>query len=341
MNKGRADDGHQEGKGTSAASAARNAASGASEAAPAAAPPPFTNRGVRNAQTIDIPSIGKSISPFRFDYYRASISELPREALDAFKLLLPPKFGSVKTVDRPAVRFYSEGAGLTDEADNLLVTVLWGGQNAQTNVMASGGSSDAIASIMRAEFAHRPSRVDSCIDVAQEGLFAHLLEMTRPFAKGAGIHRNVIANDHPDKGDTIYLGSRTSQAFVRIYQMGLKRAQEESRNGPDILEIERDAVRVELEFKPSTDKGKLFASKAPPEDFWGTSRWTRILAREVLDCEPEPVKIGLRKLSDLDLALGHMGRQYARHLEALLVKHEGDVEAFGWDILRRAGIAKG
>ncbi len=44
-------------------------------------------------------------------------------------------------------------------------------------------------------------------------------------------------------------GSRESPFFLRIYQPGLKRAQQDGRIGDNITADQRNAVRIELEFK--------------------------------------------------------------------------------------------
>lgn len=276
-----------------------------------------------------------------FDYYRCSpVAELT-EIMEVLHHELAAVYGELEKGNRPPVRHYADGASFSDRHNNVLVSVLWGGRNCRPNVIASGPSADVVAAIIRANWEHGPSRVDACIDLDAPGLFETLLADTPGFARKWGIRRQIIADDDPDKGDTIYLGSRTSQAFVRIYQPGLKRAQEEGRVGADIHQSERDAVRLEVEFKPQNGRAKKRAASCTPAECWTISRWTADLATTVLAMDVKPISIAMRRESDRERALRFMCQQYRSHLAGLLAEQGGDLEAFAMELLVRADLVTG
>ncbi|MGB3608727.1 replication initiation factor domain-containing protein, partial [Psychroserpens sp.] len=218
--------------------------------------PPLTNRGVYHGREADQSSVFVVKNPHHFDYYRATPRAEYSELKTVLKYELAEMFGPIQILQGAAGRHYQSNDAFLDEMDNVVCELLSGGPNVRPNVLARGASSDAVAAILRANWDHGPSRVDPCIDVAQNGLFAALRVFAEPFAAKWRIHHRTILNSSDDEGDTIYLGSRTSQVFVRIYQPGLKRAQEECRTGNEITQDERDTVRIEMEFKPQNRKAK-------------------------------------------------------------------------------------
>jgi DNA relaxase NicK len=138
-----------------------------------------------------------------------------------------------------------------------------------------------------------------------------------------------------DHGRTIYLGSRNSQVFLRIYEKGKKYAAE---LGIPLTDELRNWIRVEVEFKPQNRKSKSLASILTPDAIWGTSAWLADFAQEAFAMEAERININQRRESDQQRALRFMGSQYGGHLRALLNDLDGDLTAFGAAIADLAGI---
>ena len=111
--------------------------------------------------------------------------------------------------------------------------------------------------------------------------------------------------------------------------------------GDAIHQSERDAVRLEIEFKPQNERAKARAASCAPAECWTISPWATDLANQVLAMDAEPISIAMRRESNLDRAIWHMCHQYGPHLDALLKQHGGDLEAFAMDLLARAGIVAG
>ena len=278
---------------------------------------------------------------FRFDYYRCSPRADLMELLSVLEYELADAFGPIRRGERPPVRYYAEGVEFLDATDNAVCSVLWGGRNARPNVLASGSSAHVVAGIVRREWWHQPSRLDSKLDLLAPGMFDTLREATRVFAGRWNIGRYTVFNDDRDKGDTIYLGSRTSQVYVRLYQPGLKRAQEDGRVAGDILQDERDTVRIELEFKPQNARAKARAATVSPVECWAVSRWSADLLEELLAMNVTPISVAMRRESNRDRALRFMCDQYRVHLLGLLEEHGGDLDAFAMDLIERTNGQRG
>ena len=162
--------------------------------------------------------------------------------------------------------------------------------------------------------------------------------MAGVYADSRDIRLQDWSNNHPDMGDTFYLGSRQSQAFLRVYQPALKRAQEEGRTGDMITQAERDAVRVELQFQPQKQRAKHVAATLSPDELWGVSPWIADFAGEVFAMNVQPISISERRESNRNRALRYMGGQYKAHLASLWADCNGDLAAFGEAILDVADI---
>ena len=201
-----------------------------------AEPAPPTNRGV-------YPLSGWTASAF--DYLRATVDDASAEQVVSALLRGLDAAGRPATVEEAAVvKHYERHVQLVDVRGRNLCDVFWGGQNGRPNVEAKGANAVLVAPILRAQFAHRPSRVDPMRQGTQEGLWADVVAVARRFHLERGIALLEFLNHDPDKGDTVYLGSRKSQVCIRIYQPGLKRAQEEGRTGDQISDEERNGVRI-------------------------------------------------------------------------------------------------
>jgi hypothetical protein len=240
----------------------------------------------------------------------------------------------------PAVRHYENHVQLRDWRGHLLASVFWGGSNGKPNVEAKGSYAPAVARLMRSLGEHRPSRADTKRDGTAPGLYGALRTLALACAARHGLAFQEFFNHDPDKGDTLYLGSRKSQAMLRIYQPGLKRAQEEGRTGDMISDDERNAVRIELEFKPQKPRAKAAAATLSPDQMWGVSPWIAEFAAEVFAMNVQPISISERRESNRNRALRFMASQYQAHLASLLDDCGGDLALFGSTIADLADLSR-
>lgn len=297
--------------------------------------PPITNRGVYPPSDID----GSALI-HAFDYYRATVGASVEHVLQTLEAHYAEMGIEAARIDGAPVRHYGANRQLVDRTGHVLVTVLSGGQNGRPNVYASGSRAPAVAECIRRHWSHRPSRVDVKCDLGAPGLFEELRSHAFTFADRLGLHPpKEQRNNHPDQGDTIYLGSRQSQVFLRVYQPGLKRAQEEGRTGEAITIEERQAVRIEMEFKPQKPRAKHFAATLSPAQMWGVGGWAASYASEVFAMDVQPISISERRESNRNRALRFMASQYRAHLADLLRECGNDPADFGSALIELADIA--
>lgn len=293
--------------------------------------PPYSNRGVTIASlAADGPS---------FDAYFATVYAHPFLVLDRLEQALRNAGQAVKRDDGPPVRFYAQNALLLDARGHRLLSVRYGGQNIHPFVEAKGHLSAVVAATLREHFEHAPARLDSAYDLRGPTAFLDLVRIAQDFEAGRGLPLDhagaTIAN--PDRGTTLYLASRKSQAFVRIYQKGLQIAEEMGLTGPDIPDELRYWVRVELEYKPDKRPARMKAVELSPAALWGCSPWTRDFAKVALSIDAERVKMTERRESNHERAMRYLVQQYGatilRQVELL-----GSWERFIEDLQERLAV---
>jgi DNA relaxase NicK len=241
-----------------------------------------------------------------------------------------------RVVDGPKVRFYARNILVIEPSGHRFLSVRSGGQNPHPFVECKGEASPFLCGMLRSRFDHRPARIDVAEDRNAKGLFHRLHRLSKRIAKRYGIQWRPDGDwGTPDAGRTIYLGSRSSQVFLRIYEKGIKYARE---LGIPLTDELRNWVRIEVEFKPQNPTARNIARTIEPAAIWGTAAWLADFAQEAFAMEAERVNINQRRESDQQRALRFMGSQYGSHLQALLNDLDGDLTAFGAAIADLAGI---
>lgn len=245
----------------------------------------------------------------------------------------------------PPVRFYDVNALLVRPDGGRLLSVRYGGQNGMPFVEAKGVVSPIVAAALRQmheEFSHYPSRVDSAYDLSSPTAFSELEEISRQFEADLGLKRDYAgaASENPSRGTTIYLGSRKSPAFVRIYQKGLQIAEEMGLAAEDIPAELRNWVRVELEYKPDKRPARRIAATLTPAALWGCSPWTRRFAKLALSIDAQRVTMTERRESNHERAMRYMFQQYGAIVEHQVELLGGSWQRFGEDWAARKEAAK-
>jgi hypothetical protein len=203
-----------------------------------------------------------------------------------------------------------------------VATILHGGPNGHPNVEASGERAPALADLLRACGEHRVTRCDVAIDLYGSQAFERTERIAHAIAADAGLQLRKIASPiDRTAGETVYLGSRTSALYARIYEKGKAERAVYSDMRSDELE---PWVRCELEVKPQKEM-KALAATMSPEAFWGCSEWTARLAQEAFAMSPNPVPFHPRRTASDDRAWAFMAAQY-RNLARRRVaeRHGGD-----------------
>ena len=286
--------------------------------------PPACNTGVHP----HTPPAAGFAERCRFAWYRATVPAHPELLLNAVLSLAE----SLPTVEEGKGRFNYRHALTVTEAGDRLATILHGGPNGHPNVEASGERAPRLAELLRSMGTHRVTRCDVAIDLYGDDTFRATEELAHRIAQDNGIQLRKIASPlDRSAGDTVYLGSRKSSLFARIYEKG-----KADRNvygdsvGSDALE---PWVRCELEVKPEKDM-KALAATMSPDAFWGCSDWTARLASEAFAMSPEPIPFHPRRTASDDRAFAFMCAQYRNLLRRRCEeRHGGDREALAREIL--------
>jgi hypothetical protein len=263
----------------------------------------------------------------QFDWYGATVCSHHSQLLDVIEQALLDAGEDTLRCDGGKVRRYDAITFITDRKGRKLAAVKHGGAYPFPHFEAEGSAAPAVAEAVRAMGAvHRPTRIDSAIDQSRPGLFADLHALAQDLERKYRLHLNYAgaAIDNDERGTTIYLGSRRSQVFLRIYQKGLQLAEQQGLIGDAIPPEMLNWVRAEIVFRPDKQPAKAFASSASPDELWGVSAWSREFAMRSASIKAERVKMNQRRESDHERALRFMAVQYRAHLHRLLSDCGGD-----------------
>jgi hypothetical protein len=254
----------------------------------------------------------------RFDFYNASIDADPRVIIDYLESSL-----DLADVVPTSPRNGYQMAYKLVRGDNLLSTVMWGGQNVGNGVWASatGENAPEFAELIREKFQdHRLLRADIAIDYCESGAWESLSSHALATADRHNLKVEHRGDFHREIGGrTIYVGSRKSAAYQRTYEKGKQ------------LGADPDYVRVELELKPQNLRAKELYAAATPEQMLMATRWTQDYYTILADITGiRPIAPGtIRKKSDDERAMEHMFKQYGHILRRKLESMGGDAESFG------------
>lgn len=258
----------------------------------------------------------------KFDWYRATVPAHHDLLTDACMTL----GGRYAQLEEGKGRFsYLHSRTITAAGDRV-ATILYGGQNVHPNVEASGNRAPALADMLRAAGPHRVTRCDVAIDLYGDGLFDQLSDLASAIAGEYRLGLRRISNPiDRTAGDTVYIGSRKSVVFARIYEKGKA---DRAAYSVDEAEALAGWVRCELEVKPEKEM-KARAATVQPDEFWGISAWTAHLAKEALNMSPDPLPFHPRRLASDERAYRFSVQQYRAVYQRLCAdRFGGDRQAF-------------
>lgn len=248
----------------------------------------------------------------RFDAYTATTLEAKTDDL----LQVLADAGGLGAFDRmtrtKGFHTFGERLGVKDESGTEWGSISWGGrQGDRVMLEVKGERTPAAVEALRARFPHRCTRVDSCADFDAYRAFERLYRACRQVKKAHSIIGGKFGDweDHPEKGRTLYLGSKTSATRLRLYEKGKQ---------PEYLHLAKpDWARIEVQVRPAKEAKDTY-TKLTPLEVWGASRWTRDIAASVLEEHVDPHPAGTTwRLSERDTALAWMCKQYGAHLVSL------------------------
>jgi hypothetical protein len=238
----------------------------------------------------------------KFDYYRATFFQFDPNQIITHLLA----FFDLSSVRQARGKHgYSRGAEV--HRGDLVLARLWWGQNPGVCVSLSSENADVGVPALRALGHHQVSRADSCWDLDEPGLFDRLVPELLAFALTYDLQINQVGDWERGKGRTIYLGSRNSVVFLRIYEKGYEQGYGS-----------KDHVRVECEVKPAKKDKKEELSRMTADQLWGVG-WLKDFSR-VFDLGLfEQYKLGnSRQITDFERAKFHLAKQYGPTLQRMI-----------------------
>jgi len=294
-------------------------------AAPEGQNPRTCNTGVPNANPPGQTSSTRATTPSgeaRFDYYRATkIQATLGELIEGIEHHFGEGIREGANHWKPARPFYGYAEAIEHQ---LLSLVIFHGNHDQPCMQVSGSDAPAVVDWLRAcEIVHNVSRADVCWDFSAEGSFEAIEAIVKPIARTARAQVKMLGDpdvgtdDKAEPGRTLYLGSRQSDAFIRLYEKGIE---QQAKGNPD---ADPNWVRLEVQIQPRKAR-KRHAATLSPRELVAFSKWindaVEATVAEHATFIPDP---SLRQTKD-DSALAHMASQYGRVIRAR-------VEAIGWE----------
>lgn len=255
----------------------------------------------------------------RFDWYQASIPEVPPEAI--MEVLSKLEFYGDWEKIRPMKNYDAAAAFVVGSETRFKIN--YGGQNEEygANVIASGPCAQVLADTVRDRFpSHRVSRLDSCEDYYHCDAYDYLRKVALKIGKTHRVQCREIVKplSDSDDGRTLYLGSQTSAVSMRIYEKGKQ------------LQSDPEWVRAELQIRPQKEQKSLIAHLNSTE-VWGLAKWSHDMAVQLGKKDLQRVDAQVYQPSDHDRAYRFMLKQYKKVFEQMLASH-GSPEAVGAQI---------
>jgi hypothetical protein len=169
--------------------------------------------------------------------------------------------------------------------------------------------------------AHTVSRLDACEDFDDRGAFDSLTRLMDG-AKDPRVHSDLRAPRDGDRGRTIYWGSPSSRAMVRVYEAGKMK---------DRLHYGRpDWTRAEAQIRPGKPAEKVLAATVNPVEAWGFAAWTKRAAEAL--CQVEVPRFAPTSVpATFDKTTLYLARAFRRHFETMLSDF-GDWECVGREL---------
>ena len=219
--------------------------------------------------------------------------------------------------------------------DTKLCQIFYGGDSQGTMVFceATGEAAPMFAELMRADIPHRVSRVDIAIDFNEPMAWVNMHTYGVFLANRYGLKDKFIGSsgseclDSADiDGRSLYLGSRQSVGYVRMYEKGKK-------DNPD----KPNWVRFEYEFKPKGDARYKYSTASKAEILSSTKHGSDALKFFLSETAMRPCAAGtVRVLPDRERTLRALRRQYGAFIRSELETAGGCVNTVMTEILKQA-----
>lgn len=229
----------------------------------------------------------------RWDWYTAAIADVEPSTINDHICVV---FGS--EVRHASPRFGYGVCNVHSWYSHDSVRVLHGGAHDRVLVEASGSETPSVVSVLRSNWPHYVTRVDSALDIMSG--WDHVMPVVLDHARRSKISTQV-AGDWIDgqRGRTLYVGAPSSRSRIRCYEKGIQ------------LGSDPSWVRVELQYRPDR-QNRASVARMDPDAVWGTSSVARRVyeALEGVSVDAVPQEPG--RHPDEERAWNALLNQYAR-----------------------------
>lgn len=253
-----------------------------------------------------------------FDYYQGSVNATPDSVIPAFV----ERFDFSAVDSAKATNGY-ERACLIHRGDNKLVTIQWGGNTGDmTQIKGTGQNAAQVAEIIRELYPHhRLQRADVAEDYSEPDIFKtltdHAIYLAEHYKLKLDQRGDWVRGDPMGKGRTLYVGSRQSPAFLRLYEKGKEKA---VRSGSECADP--DHSRAEIEIKPQNKQQGFALSRLEPRDYWRVTPFLNEYSKILFTTDMERIRLhNVTKLSDDERAFQMMLKQYGNVMARLTMSN--------------------
>lgn len=248
--------------------------------------------------------------------------------VDAITVSLPYNFETIKRFleknnfdfepARPSLG-YSNAEQIRYKNSNVVGRMMWGGDWCGENVYLQimGDCAGFAYDLVKNKF---PDLYVNRIDVALDFNGSYLFDAFVSIAENISIEKSIKINYvgdwlKRDDGRTLYLGSRKSTYYLRIYEK-----HKQSKHYDDVI---NERVRVELEIKPQTLLEKKRVTSMSLIDLISSSRNFKPIYELLLKFTDAVTLTKPRKKTNLENTLAHCSKQYKNLFELLLERSGG------------------
>jgi hypothetical protein len=251
------------------------------------------------------PDTQKAPMKARFDWYASTIRDSPEEVVEMLQIGL----GADAVNSSRGLHGYETRFDISTPV-GVVASVLAGGANGHPNAWASGGETDAFVEVVRGLWPsdHHVSRMDTALDFDGAGSWDLLEGIALGLADRLKLKTSVAGDYHAKQdGRTLYVGSRKSNVFARLYEKGKQLAPLAPLEVAKL--ISPDWCRLEAQVRPQKES-RLTAATSTPEEAWGFAAFTKQLAEECANLEVARVPIAVWREADDERAFRYGIKQY-------------------------------
>lgn len=243
----------------------------------------------------------------RFDWYQAT---LPLFHGEECLTILRDALGGELVNRHRGMNGYTNSYTINGP-EGVSCTICAGGINRFPNAFASAGHTQAFVDVVRGHWPgnHNVTRMDSAEDFEDAKCWDKLSSACISVADRLGLKVQHVGDWHRGiDGRTLYIGSRKSPCFVRLYEKGKQMRQLDRINAAN---ISPDWVRLEAQIHPDKHNRDLAATVTPMEA-WGFSTTTQQVAEACLNEKVARVEVGRHDKSEHERAMNHAAFQYGK-----------------------------